>query len=103
MAQVEHPPLEQEPLEWDAPLYRQAVAQYENALEYSDIADRIARRLAVPERAVMISLPVCLDGGRWEVFAAYRVQHSSVLGPTKGGIRYDSMCRSASARRSRCG
>ena len=30
-----------------------------------------------------------LDSGRRVVFAGYRVQHSSVLGPTKGGIRYD--------------
>ena len=26
---------------------------------------------------------------RCEIFAGYRVQHSTVLGPTKGGIRYD--------------
>jgi glutamate dehydrogenase (NAD(P)+) len=37
----------------------------------------------------MVSVPVRLDDGRWSVFPAYRVQHSSVLGPTKGGIRYD--------------
>ena len=30
-----------------------------------------------------------LDNGRRVVFPGYRVQHSSVLGPTKGGIRYD--------------
>jgi glutamate dehydrogenase (NAD(P)+) len=32
---------------------------------------------------------VRLDDGTWTVFPAYRVQHSTVLGPTKGGIRYD--------------
>src|SRR5688572_31649849 len=37
----------------------------------------------------MLSVPVKLDDGRRVVFAGYRVQHSSVLGPTKGGIRYD--------------
>src|SRR5438270_896380 len=30
------------------------------------------------------------DDGTLGVFPAYRVQHSSVLGPTKGGIRYDA-------------
>ena len=30
-----------------------------------------------------------MDDGTRAVFAGYRVQHSSVLGPTKGGIRYD--------------
>jgi len=30
-----------------------------------------------------------MDDGTHRSFPAYRVQHSSVLGPTKGGIRYD--------------
>ena len=30
-----------------------------------------------------------MDDGTYRSFPAYRVQHSSVLGPTKGGIRYD--------------
>ncbi|MBD0348613.1 MAG: Glu/Leu/Phe/Val dehydrogenase [Thermoleophilia bacterium] len=37
----------------------------------------------------MLSVPVKLDDGTAAVFPAYRVQHSSALGPTKGGIRYD--------------
>jgi glutamate dehydrogenase (NAD(P)+) len=32
---------------------------------------------------------VRMDDGSYRVFPAYRVQHSTVLGPTKGGIRYD--------------
>src|SRR6266516_7472899 len=35
------------------------------------------------------ALPIRRDEGHVDVFPAYRVQHSSVLGPTKGGIRYD--------------
>ena len=49
----------------------------------------MAERLRFPERAVIVSCPVRLDDGRRVVFPGYRVQHSSVLGPTKGGIRYD--------------
>ena len=30
-----------------------------------------------------------MDDGRRVVFPGYRVQHSSIIGPTKGGIRYD--------------
>ena len=56
---------------------------------YADISDGVAERLRYPERAVMLSVPVKMDDGRRVVFAGYRVQHSSVLGPTKGGIRYD--------------
>ena len=76
-------------LEWDTPLFQTAVAQFELARPYADISDAVAERLRYPERAIMLSVPVKLDDGRRVVFAGYRVQHSSVLGPTKGGIRYD--------------
>jgi len=50
----------------------------------------VAERLSFPERAVIVSVPLRRDDGRIQIFAGYRVQHSTVLGPTKGGIRYDS-------------
>ncbi len=78
------------PLEWDSPLYRTAVAQFDQAVPHADIDPDVAERLRYPERAFIVSCPVRLDTGRRVVFAGYRVQHSSVLGPTKGGIRYDS-------------
>ena len=78
-----------QPLEWDTPLFHQARAQFEQALPYSDISPGVAERLRYPERAIMVSVPVRLDDGTTAVFPAYRVQHSSVLGPTKGGMRYD--------------
>jgi glutamate dehydrogenase (NAD(P)+) len=77
-------------LEWDAPLYRMAVAQFDQAVEVANIPDWIAERFRYPERAVILSIPVRMDDGRRIVFPGYRVQHSSVLGPTKGGIRYDA-------------
>src|SRR5207247_2812362 len=56
---------------------------------YADVDEHVAERLRYPERAVVVSVPVHLDDGSLRVFPAYRVQHSNVLGPTKGGIRYD--------------
>jgi glutamate dehydrogenase (NAD(P)+) len=81
--------LAQAPLEWDTPLYRMAVAQFEQAVSLANIPDEIAERLRYPERAIIVSVPVRMDDGRRVVFPGYRVQHSSILGPTKGGIRYD--------------
>jgi glutamate dehydrogenase (NAD(P)+) len=77
-------------LEWDTPLYRQARSQLELALDIAGIPEWVAERLRYPERAVMLTLPVKLDDGAVRSFPAYRVQHSSVLGPTKGGVRYDA-------------
>jgi glutamate dehydrogenase (NAD(P)+) len=76
-------------LEWDTPLYRMAVAQFDQAVPVADIQDDVAERLRFPERATMVSVPVRMDTGKRQVFPGYRVQHSSIMGPTKGGIRYD--------------
>jgi glutamate dehydrogenase (NAD(P)+) len=76
-------------LEWDTPLFRTAQTQFEQAIPYADVNESIAERLRYPERAVMVAVPIRREAGHVDVFPAYRVQHSSVLGPTKGGIRYD--------------
>jgi glutamate dehydrogenase (NAD(P)+) len=77
------------PLEWDSPLFLMARAQFEQALPYADVSDLVAERLNFPERAVIVSVPLRRDDGKIKIFPGYRVQHSTVLGPTKGGIRYD--------------
>src|SRR5262249_27211347 len=89
VAKVEDDVLLGAPLEWDAPLFRTAQAQLEQALPHADVSDMVAARLRVPERAVMVGVPIHMDSGETRVLPAYRVQHSTILGPTKGGIRYD--------------
>ena len=89
MAKVADVPLEHGELEWHTPLFRTALAQLEQALPHANIHPDVACRLRAPERAVMVSVPIRLDDGSMTVYPAYRVQHSSVLGPTKGGVRYD--------------
>jgi len=75
--------------EWDSPLWRTALTQYEHAARHADISQGPSERLGYPERAIVVSVPVRLDSGETRVFPAYRVQHSTILGPTKGGLRYD--------------
>ncbi len=41
-----------------------------------------------PERELKVSCPVRMDDGSVQVFEGYRVQHSSVRGPCKGGVRF---------------
>jgi len=60
--------------------------------------DDVARRLNLdpgihailrqPERELTVAIPVVMDDGLIKVFTGYRVQHSSLRGPCKGGIRY---------------
>jgi glutamate dehydrogenase (NAD(P)+) len=89
VTELEELSAEEQPLEWDTPLFRTAMTQFEQAVPYADVNESIAERLRYPERAVMVTVPIRRDEGHVDVFPAYRVQHSSVLGPTKGGIRYD--------------
>src|SRR6187455_1984612 len=88
MASTEHVPSFAY-LEFDTPLYRTAIAQFDQAVPHANVDPGVAERLRHPERSIMVSCPVGLDDGTRVVFPGYRVQHSSVLGPTKGGVRYD--------------
>jgi glutamate dehydrogenase (NAD(P)+) len=67
-----------------------ARAQFEQALPHAHVSQMVAERLNFPERAVIVAVPLRRDDGTIQIFAGYRVQHSTVLGPTKGGIRYDA-------------
>jgi len=68
---------------------------HEVALENFDIAadalglsGDMREMIKYPERALTVTVPIRMDNGRVRRFEAYRVQHSTVRGPAKGGIRY---------------
>jgi glutamate dehydrogenase (NAD(P)+) len=44
--------------------------------------------LKSPTKQIIVSLPITMDNGEIKVFEGYRVIHSNILGPAKGGIRY---------------
>jgi glutamate dehydrogenase (NAD(P)+) len=59
------------------------------AAELYGLEDALFRVFIAPIRSIIVSCPVHMDDGRWEVFTGYRVQHNVARGPAKGGIRYD--------------
>jgi len=68
---------------------------YESVLDTIDTTAKkinldagIHKILRQPERELTVSIPIENDRGEIDVFTGYRVQHSSVRGPCKGGIRY---------------
>ena len=65
-----------------------AEIRFDNAAEKLGLDDGVRKVLKLPTREVTVNIPVLLDDGRLEVFTGYRVQHSMVRGPGKGGIRY---------------
>src|SRR5512143_246924 len=68
--------------------FRLAVAQFDQAAEAMNLDPNLRERLKLPQRSLIVSIPVRMDDGRVEVFTGYRVQHDSSRGPSKGGIRY---------------
>ncbi len=65
-----------------------AERQFEEAAQRLKLDPGIKEMIKRPRRATIVSLPVAMDDGRIQVFTGYRVQHSIIRGPAKGGIRY---------------
>lgn len=63
--------------------------RFDKAVELLGITDEMYNILKVPRKQVIVGLPVTLDNGRIHTFEGYRVIHSTILGPGKGGIRFD--------------
>ena len=76
------------PQEMDNHTFRLAVAQFDCAAELMSLDQNLRQRLKLPDRSLVVSVPVRMDDGRVEVFTGYRVIHDSSRGPSKGGIRY---------------
>ena len=74
--------------EMDSDTYRMAVYQLDLAAERLGLERGILERLKLPERCMVVSVPVMMDNGETQVFIGYRVHHNLVLGPGKGGLRY---------------
>lgn len=84
MAYIEPAPLKDKENPFEAMMSRFHVASQILGLE-----DEIYNVLKNPARQVIVSLPVTMDDGSIRVFEGYRVIHSTILGPSKGGIRFD--------------
>ncbi len=68
--------------------WEMALEQFHRASRYVPLKRGIREFLAFPKRELTVNFPVKMDDGSVRIFTGYRVHHSTVLGPTKGGIRY---------------
>lgn len=69
-------------------LYETAIAQYQRAAELIQLPDDYRAILAEPKNEIIVNFPVRLDSGQLKVFTGYRIQHSNLMGPYKGGLRF---------------
>lgn len=72
--------------------YTNVIDTMTNAMEIGHIDRSMFEILKNPQRETKVYLPVEMDDGTIRVFEGYRVQHSNIRGPFKGGIRYHQEC-----------
>ena len=75
----------------DLNLFHIARERFDRAVPFTREPHRwrgIAEWLFRPERIIKVTLPVEMDDGYVHVFTGYRVLHSTMRGPGKGGIRF---------------
>ncbi len=72
--------------------YENMVSVMESAMEAGNISIEMFEIIKNPQRETKVYLPIRMDDGTIRVFEGYRVQHSNIRGPFKGGIRFHQNC-----------
>lgn len=65
------------------------MSRFDEAARILGISEETYNILKIPVKQVTVGLPITMDNGKVKVFQGYRVVHSNILGPSKGGIRFD--------------
>jgi len=68
--------------------YEVAKKQIDIVAKEMELDPNITLYLKRVERALIVAIPIMMDDGSLQIFEGYRVHHSTVRGPGKGGIRY---------------
>jgi glutamate dehydrogenase (NAD(P)+) len=76
-------------LEWESPMYRESVGQFDRVARLMGLDHNVAERLRFPQKATVVTFPFRHDTYEdVDTLFGYRVQHLTTMGPTKGGIRF---------------
>lgn len=72
-------------------LYELIHTQYQEALMLPDLnmSNEMKEILSQPKNEIIVNFPVHLESGETRLFKGYRVQHNNLLGPFKGGLRFN--------------
>jgi glutamate dehydrogenase/leucine dehydrogenase len=69
--------------------FESMMSRFNIATQALGLDDDIYNVLKSPAKQVTVSLPITMDDGSIKVFEGHRVVHSNILGPSKGGVRFD--------------
>jgi glutamate dehydrogenase (NADP+) len=68
--------------------FERAIGRLDAAAGYTSLHPEVIERLKVPKAVLNVSIPVRMDNGELRIFEGYRVHHSDLRGPGKGGLRF---------------
>lgn len=68
--------------------FQAMVERFDIAASILELDPGFYEYLVTPARIHITGIPVMMDSGRIKMFEGYRVIHSDILGPSKGGLRY---------------
>lgn len=68
--------------------YDNVLKVMDKAVEKGHLSTDMYEMIRNPQRELKVYLPIRMDDGKIKVFEGYRVQHSNIRGPFKGGIRF---------------
>lgn len=68
--------------------YKNTLSNMQKAAKIMRLDSEVLSTLSYPQKTLIVSVPVRMDDGALKVFEGYRIQHSELRGPFKGGFRY---------------
>lgn len=69
--------------------FESMMSRFQVASQALGLDEEVSDVLKSSSKQVIVSLPVTMDDGTTKIFEGYRVIHSTILGPSKGGVRFD--------------
>mgnify|MGYP000011652923 FL=1 len=72
-------------------LFATALDQFNRGADIIGLPDDLRSILSQPKNEIIVNFPVLMNNGTYRVFRGYRIQHSNLLGPYKGGVRFHPM------------
>ena len=69
-------------------LFEQSQIPLNAAIKAMQLDPGAAAIIHHPEKLTEVAIPVKMDDGSTQVFTGFRCQHSTAMGPAKGGVRY---------------
>lgn len=69
-------------------IYTAFLEQLQTVALTGNINKIVLDNLMVPKQILEVAVPITMDDGSRKIFKGFRVKHSDLLGPAKGGIRF---------------